>query len=35
MVVSAAGMLLFRERISRRQGIAMGIILVALVLLNI
>jgi len=35
VVVSAAGMLLFRERISRRQGVAMGIILVALVLLNI
>ena len=34
-VVSAAGMLLFREKISRRQSIAMAIILVALVLLNI
>ena len=35
VVVSAAGMLLFREKISRRQGLAMAIILVALVLLNI
>ena len=35
LVVSAAGILLFREKVSRRQGVAMAIILVALVLLNI
>ena len=35
VVTTAAGVLLFREKISRRQGVAIGVILVALVLLNI
>ena len=34
-VVSVAGVLLFRERLKKRQWIALGVILVALVLLNI
>lgn len=35
LVVTVAGVLLFRERLEKRQWIALGIILVALVLLNI
>ena len=35
LVVTLAGLLLFRERITKQQWIAIGMILVALVLLNI
>ena len=35
VVTTAAGVLLFHEKISRRQGAAIGMILVALVLLNV
>lgn len=35
VVTTAAGVLLFREKISRRQAVAIGMILIALVLLNI
>lgn len=35
VVISTAGMVLFKEKLSRRQSIATGIILVSLVLLNI
>lgn len=35
LVVTVTGVLLFRERLSRRQGIGLGLILGALVLLNI
>ena len=35
LIVTAAGVLLFRERLSRRQMVAMGMILLSLVLLNL
>lgn len=35
VAVSLCGMLLFKERLSRRQWVAMGVILLALVLLNV
>ena len=35
VVASAAGMLLFRERLSKRKLLAMGLILLSLVLLNL
>ncbi len=35
IAVSAAGMLLFRERLSRQRWLALGIVLVAIVLLNL
>jgi len=35
LIVTMAGVLLFRERLQKRQWIALGIILLSLVLLNI